>query len=391
MSIRLVRRLFQVTVAAAALATGVAVAAGWSIGSIETFCPFGGLETLGSVLTDRRFSCSAGEANLALFVALLGLTLVARKAFCAWVCPVGAVAEGLAWLGRRLRRAPATKRCAAMVEPPRRVDRVARWLRLVVLALVLGFTWQVGELVFRPYDPYYVLFSAHGHDVQPWSYALLAVLLAGAVVVAMAWCRYLCPLGGVLWPFSATARLRVRRTAAACTGCKACSVACPHGLDVAGVDDVRSGECTLCLECTAACQAPGALAVGTRTRKVSPWIVPALVVVATVLGLTGARLFAMPSFTRTFGTGGEAPTEVTFVVEGLRCVDTARRVAAQLEGVPGVVDFTAYASRRRARIVYDARQVDPAALQRAIEGPVYDAATGEFRFHQFRVVAIDTP
>ncbi|TFG88099.1 MAG: 4Fe-4S binding protein [Gemmatimonadales bacterium] len=247
-----IRLATQVGVATAALIAGVRLARGWSLAGVEKYCPFGGLETIWSFVTRRSFSCAAGELNLALFLALLGLTLIARKAFCSWVCPVGSVNE---WIFRLVRwtgtRWP--------LEPPPRVDHALRWLRLPVLAVILFFTWRTGELVFRGYDPYYILTSAHGHEVKLWSYALLAAVLALGVVVPMAWCRYLCPLGVTLWPFSVLGRLRLRRTESRCTACAACSSACPHGIDVAGSTEVRSGECTLCLECTEACPAGGAL------------------------------------------------------------------------------------------------------------------------------------
>jgi polyferredoxin len=128
-----------------------------------------------------------------------------------------------------------------------------------VLVVILVATWTTGELVFRAYDPYYVMVSAHGHEVRLWSYAILAGVLALGAVVPMAWCRYLCPLGVTLWPFSALGRIRLRRDKSRCTGCAACTRACPHGIPVAGAIEVRSGECTLCLECSAACRDAQAL------------------------------------------------------------------------------------------------------------------------------------
>jgi polyferredoxin len=147
------------------------------------------------------------------------------------------------------------------------VDAALRWLRLPVLAVILYFTYRTGELVFRGYDPYYILFSANGHDVRWWSYGVLAVVLVGVVLVPMAWCRYLCPLGIVLSPLSAIGRLRLERRAEQCTGCGLCDRACPQSIDVAGVDVVRSGECTLCLECLEQCPEEGALELVLRGAK----------------------------------------------------------------------------------------------------------------------------
>lgn len=256
------RRLFQSFFVAASIYAGVQLAAGWSLDGVEKYCPFGGFETLYAYLTGGKFTCAAGALNLSLFFALLLLTLLARKAFCGWVCPVGAVAEalgrlGLKLFGKRSRGAPGCD--AGPYAPPARVDRALRWLRLPVLAVILFFTWKTGELVFRGYDPFYVLFSAHGHDVRWWSYPLVGAALALALLVPVAWCRYLCPLGVTLWPLSALGRLRVARVADACTGCGACDRACPHSLKVADRTEVLSGECTLCLACAGACPATGAL------------------------------------------------------------------------------------------------------------------------------------
>jgi polyferredoxin len=251
-----VRIVFQVSIVLAVAVTGFRHAMGWSRTSIETYCPFGGLETAYALVTDSQFTCATGERNLALFVGLLILTLLARKAFCGWVCPLGTLSEwcaalGTKWLGRKRRDASGARLHA--LEPPRTVDRVLRWLRLPVLLLVLYFTYRSGELIFRGFDPYYILFSFHGHDVKAWSYAVLAVVLIGIVIVPMAWCRYLCPLGMTLWPFARFGVLRLTRTDNACTDCGACDRSCPQSLEPSSNDPVSSGDCTLCLKCMAAC------------------------------------------------------------------------------------------------------------------------------------------
>ncbi len=121
------------------------------------------------------------------------------------------------------------------------------------------------------------------------------------------------------------------------------------------------------------------------------WIVPVLIVVMAAAGLVGARLFAAPSHVQDFSTGssGMRPETVRMVVRGLRCVDTAKGVARQLEEVPGVIRYVAYASRNEARVTYDAAATTPEAIREAIEGPAVNQETGEILFHLYEVVSID--
>lgn len=247
--LRVLRSLVQVCVVGAALVTGYRYAAGHSRVSVETYCPFGGLESALSLFTHHRFTCATGERNLASFVGLLVLAVLARRAFCGWVCPVGALSEWLVRLKAHFRG----ERASFAPPVPPRLDRRLRWLRLAVLAAILGLTYRAGELIFRGFDPYYVLFSFHGHDVKPWSYAVIGALIAGMGAIPMLWCRYLCPLGVALLPCATVGWLRIRRDRSTCTACGVCDRACPHTITVSTVHHVRSPECTLCLECTQAC------------------------------------------------------------------------------------------------------------------------------------------
>ena len=128
--------------------------------------------------------------------------------------------------------------------------------------------------------------------------------------------------------------------------------------------------------------------------KLPNWIVPPLIVVFALLGLGAARLMAIPSVTLDFPAAQQAAADqkvetVTLLVEGVRCVDTAQRAASTLEEVPGVLSYTAYASRNRVEISFDANLTATAELQQALEGPIWVEETGEVLFHQFKVVEID--
>jgi ferredoxin len=386
------RRAMQVAVIVAAAVTGYRLFAGLSMTSVEKYCPFGGLATSYSLLTSQRFSCATGEFNFAMLLALLVLTFLARKSFCSWICPVGALSE---WIGRiaglargkkARKQAPCSK---SLYSPPATTDRYLRWLRLPVLLAILYFTAYTAELIFRPFCPYYVAFSFHGHEVQMWSYGIMALFVLGVVAIPMVWCRYLCPLGVAMWPFSRWSPLRIRREDDPCTSCGLCDKACAHGLPVSTVAEVTSGECTLCTDCVQVCPQPGALGLtfaGMGGRKLPTWVVAIIVVALVAVGYVGGDLIAIPSFAKEYNARPKTTASVEFIVKGVRCVDSAKSAATVFDGVPGVVTFTAYASRNLVNIEFDPSEIDISTLTKYMEGPVYDATTDQFVFHVFEVL-----
>ena len=222
------------------------LALGYGERSFEAFCPFGGAESLWGLVTSGQFSCALGPVNLSLFVGVIGLTLVAKKAFCSWACPIGFLGELFGKLGARITKGKTIPR-----------DRVDRWLRLlryVVLIVSLYFTYKLGELILRGYDPFYLIFSGIGHGSVGWvSYVVLGVLTIGALAIPMFFCRYLCPLGAVFDPFSRLGLIKIHRNAETCTACGHCQLACPHNIPVHKLAKVRNRDCTNCLECVEVC------------------------------------------------------------------------------------------------------------------------------------------
>ena len=87
-------------------------------------------------------------------------------------------------------------------------------------------------------------------------------------------------------------------------------------------------------------------------------IVPVLVVLLAIAGLGGAKLMAIPSLEIEFSSAGAGASlsEVTLLVDGVKCVDTARQAASTLEELPGVTRFVAYASRNRVQLTSDSIQ-----------------------------------
>jgi len=214
--------------------------------SFEAYCPFGGMESLWGLFKQGEFTCALSTINLTMLIAILVLTLLAKKAFCGWVCPIGLMGELLGKLGRKIFRKQRTVG-----------DGMNTWLKLLrytALVLSLYFTYSAGELILRGYDPFYAIFSGFGHGtLGVVSYIVLGLIVIGGIIISMFFCRYLCPLGAVLDPFSRIGLIKIVRDENLCTICGSCRTACPHDLPVNETIIMRQRDCTNCLECVDAC------------------------------------------------------------------------------------------------------------------------------------------
>ncbi len=256
-----VRRMVQLGFAAFILYMSVAnktAATDGTAASIDALCPFGGLETLWRYLTTGGQLVSKTHlSSLVLGIGLLIGVLVAGGGFCGWVCPFGAVQDVMTWIRGKLR--------IREIQVPDRLDRVLRYGRFLVLAMVLHQTISTVKLWFADWDPYRTLFGLgwlfEFNLAESWlAYAVVLVVIAGSLFVERAWCRYACPLGGAISLFGNLSLLRIRRAGDVCKGCNVCEQPCPVKLPVATANTISS-NCIGCLACVEACPRPGALEV----------------------------------------------------------------------------------------------------------------------------------
>ena len=250
---KVLRTIVQTVFLAGTAALLVRGLAGHTPNTCEYYCPFGGLVALYPLVRYKAYACALTEFNVALLVSVLVLTVVSKKSFCGWVCPLGTVQEWLGKLGRRVFR--------RRFRLPGGADRVLMNLRYVVLVAVpvLTFTVWKFDLGFRAFDPFYVLFTWGGHGTAAFSVYIVIGVLAVALFVPFLWCRYLCPMGAAMDPLSRAGALRVRRNRHTCTDCGVCDRACPHAIPVSRVDEVTARNCTNCLDCIEECPVEGAL------------------------------------------------------------------------------------------------------------------------------------
>jgi len=224
-------------------------------GSFDAFCAFGAIETLWAYLTTVRTLKSTNLLNFAILSGVLSVSLVAGRAFCGWTCPLGAVQEGLSHLARRLTGGSPTVRgrISAALLPlrlPVGIDRPLRWLKYVILALVLLFSAFTVTPPLHSFCPLRAVFSFHLTSGLMWS--VLVFFILTSLLVERVWCKILCPLGALLAIFNKISPLRLVVDASRCTGCGRCDIECSMGIrDVP--DHLDDPECIRCLECLETC------------------------------------------------------------------------------------------------------------------------------------------
>lgn len=221
-------------------------------------------------------------------------TLLLGRVFCGWVCPLGTIHNIAGWLFHT-RRAPDL--------PPQRRSIWQRGKYVVLIALLLmsafGVHW-VGVLdplsllyrttatvlipaaqygvedastaIYRkdpalgPFhvtsatEPVYEFFRDHIFVLERQAFwgatfigFLFTIIVALNFVRPRFWCRYICPLGGLLGVLAQRPAMRLRNDESQCNDCGKCNTVCP----AAAQPDVRGDwlptECYGCWNCVAAC------------------------------------------------------------------------------------------------------------------------------------------
>ena len=173
---------------------------------------------------------------------VFSLILLGRGVFCGWLCPFGAMQELLAkvaWFFRIPRWNPS--------------DRVQSkaWMGKYIAAaglIIVAIGWPEAEPLAAEVEPFKTAITSMFS--RPLPYVGYAVLLLGiGLFTERAYCRFLCPLGGLLAVFDRLHIFTLLKRRPECgTSCQLCERSCPvKAIKPSG--EIVMAECFQCLDC----------------------------------------------------------------------------------------------------------------------------------------------
>jgi len=245
-------------------------------GLMMAFDPF---FTILHLLSSRTFLSISALSIITLF-----LTLLLGRIWCGWICPLGTILEIFSF--RRRSKAPQN--------PPERLrtvkfvilgtaliaalfsnlsllflDPLTILLRSGTIIILPGIDQVISqtEQILYPLEIFSRLVTGFDAAIRPWILAyepvryrsislfllFFMLILFLNVFSARFWCRYVCPLGGLLGLISRFSLFR-RTVNSECDQCKVCERICPTAT-ISSANNFGSdpGECTQCFECFYVC------------------------------------------------------------------------------------------------------------------------------------------
>ncbi len=234
---------------------------------IEGFLPISALMSLRDWFMSGSIN-PIHPAGLVIFLTVIAVSLLLKRSFCSWICPVGTVSELLWKCGFNLFR--------RNLRPPRRMDIGLRGVKYLLLAFFLFSIFlamapaQLSAFIYSDYNK--------AADVRLLDFFLhlsgagLIIIISLALVslpVRNPFCRFLCPYGALVGLISMLSPVKVTRDSKTCVACGVCTQVCPSYIPVMQKERVMSEECIGCWRCISHCRGEGTLRMKLTGRKVA--------------------------------------------------------------------------------------------------------------------------
>lgn len=379
----------------------------------EAYCPFGGLETLATYLTQGSLACSMTTVQIMMGVMLAIGVILFGKLFCGYLCPMGLINELLVKLRRKLKIKLFVIRQGSIL------DKVLRVIKYALLFWIFYMTLSSSELFCKNFDPYYAFATGFKGEITVWMSCIsIGILFLGSFLVDMFWCKYICPLGAIsnifkytIWsvgliliysilvllgvnipwvvllamgcalgyvleicvrkPKLNPQLISVFRNTEKCNNCGLCEKRCPYHVEIGQFTRVSAPDCNLCGECVSSCRQE-ALSI---TKKKCGIYLPGIIAIALfAIALYLGNTTELPTIDVKWNDTKVVPTEQlqSFEMTGMRsvkCYGSSMAFKAKLQRIPGVYGVKTFVKHSRVVISYNPAQTSQEAIQAAVYTP----------------------
>lgn len=380
------------------------------VADFESYCPFGGLASLGSKLSQGTMSCNMSEIQLMLGIGLVIGVIVVGKLFCSYICPIGSITEWLGKIGEKLK---------IRIEMPNKVDRALRALKYVILFAALYFTMTSSELFCKEFDPYFAAVNLFNDSdlVLYLAIPAFAITILGAIFFRLFWCKYLCPLGALSNIFlnvvaSGTVIIlfiiinalgadlsyiylvaalilvglvtelgfmrsflmpvpKIVRNETTCTDCGFCDEKCPQGIQISKYPQVNHVDCNLCTDCVYHCPVKNSLTIS--KKKSFKYLSPITVVIFILLSLGAASNFEFTTISEKWDNFDQVEGMAVYEQSGIKnvkCYGSAMSLKNNLVSVAGIHGIDAYAKSHTVKIYYNPKEISETKVKASIFTPI---------------------
>lgn len=231
-------------------------------------------------------------SGLLIFLFISLLSLLIKKSFCSYICPIGFLSEQLVKIHLKL------------FKRGLRVNRFIDYpLRLIKYGLLIFFIYtiffkmnefSIKQFLYSSYnklaDIKMLMFFS---DITMTAMIIIISLIVLSIFIRNFWCRFLCPYGAFLGLLSFLSPFKIRRDEIVCISCGICDKVCPSSINISKTKNIISDECFACGKCVDSCPEKGALSLSLPGNRLS--LKPVTVCIVAVFIFSGGSFLARKS------------------------------------------------------------------------------------------------